>query len=65
MEIKRFYSVTYRVWGANAPETAWFNSEEKANEFYDNRDYVDMPVMHQARTKETIKKYEALCNLYI
>lgn len=64
METKRFYSVTYRNWGADRPETAWFDNETAADEFCNNRDYVDMPVIHQARAIETIKNYEALCELY-
>lgn len=65
MENKKYYSVTYRVWGADRAETAWFDNETAADEFYRNRNHVDEPVMHQARAAETIKKYKDLCKLSI
>ena len=58
---RRFYSVKFRNWGADAPGTAWFDNKEDADKFYNSRDYVDAPVEHQARSEKTIAKYEELC----
>ena len=56
-----FYTVKYSVWGADKAKTAYFDSKESAQEFYNNRDHVDPPQAINVTTPESIDKYSRLC----
>lgn len=57
--MKTFYSVKYRVWGADGPDTRWFDDKKVADKFA-AQDYHDAPVTHRCSKQETIAKYERL-----
>ena len=41
------YSVRYSEFGVDVPLVRWFDTEEKANAFYDSKkEFVDAPVKH-------------------
>ena len=44
--MKTFYSVNYREWGADQTYTKWFDNKEEAINFA-RRDYADYPVAHR------------------
>ena len=44
------YKVTFRNWGADKEQASYFKTLEKANEFYNSRDYIDKP--EKARISE-------------
>lgn len=58
---RKFYSVKFRNWGADAPGTAWFDNKKDADEFYYSKDAADSPKLHLARSADTIAKYEEYC----
>lgn len=62
-EVKVFWSVRFRNWGADSAGTAWFNNEEEANDFYNSRNYVDPPVSHYVSAQKTIEELNELCQL--
>ena len=54
---KTFYTVTYAVWGACRPRTAYFDNRADADKFA-SRDYTDKPVRHTLSDQRKITEFE-------